>query len=66
MQNKELVYIIQGNYGNGWEDVSFYPCGIRRKKEKEQLESVKHDLKEYNLSGFGPHRVIKRYESIVE
>lgn len=35
MQNKELVYIIQGNYGNGWEDVSFYPCGIRRKKEKE-------------------------------
>lgn len=66
MQNKELVYIIQGNYGNGWEDVSCYSCGIRRKDEKEQLERVRHDLKEYNLSGYGPHRVIKRYENIVE
>ena len=65
MQNKELVYIIQVNCGNGWEDVSSYPCGIRRKNEKEQLERVRHDFKEYNFSGFGPYRVIKRYESIV-
>lgn len=28
---KELNKIIQGNYGYGWEDVSYYPLGYRQK-----------------------------------
>ena len=64
----ELVYYIQGNYalGYGWEDVSGYPLGYRQKNRKEQMESLRHDLKEYRASGCGIYRVIKRYERIEE
>ena len=30
---KELVKYIQGNFGCGWEDVSEYPMGYRRKSK---------------------------------
>lgn len=62
----ELVYYIQGNYGYGWEDVSAYPLGYRQKNYREQMELLRHDLKEYRLSGQGVYRVIKRYENIQE
>lgn len=66
MQVKELNVIIQGNYGYGWEDVSWYPLGIRQCNYNTQMNLMRHDLKEYSASGCGSYRVIKRYEPIEE
>lgn len=63
---KELNLIIQGNYGYGWEDVSYYPCGYRQINYSTQNQLMRHDLKEYRASGQGRYRVIKRYEPITE
>jgi hypothetical protein len=62
---KELNLIIQGNYGQGWEDVSYYPCGYRRKNYRQAYKECKHDLAEYRLMGYS-HRVIERYEELEE
>ena len=62
---KELNLIIQGNYGQGWEDVSYYPCGVRQVNFGSAYKECKHDLAEYNLMGY-PHRIIKRYEELEE
>ena len=64
--SNELNKIIQGNYGYGWEDVSFYPLGYRQKDYTEQTKLLRHDLKEYKLSRQGMYRVINRYEPIAE
>ena len=64
--SKELNKIIQGNYGYGWEDVSYYPLGYRQCNYGEQITLLKHDLKEYRASGQGIYRVIQRYEDIIE
>lgn len=51
-----LEYVIQGSYGFGWEDVSTYnPCDYEK-----PYQSAKADLKEYNASGTGSHRIITR------
>ena len=65
-QKKELNLIIQfnGGYGYGWEDVSFYPCGIRQSNYWMAWEEARKDLKEYVLSGGGDYRIIRRYELI--
>ena len=63
---KELNKIIQGNYGYGWDDVSYYPLGYRQCNYGEQIKLLKHDLKEYRASGQGIYRVIQRYEDIIE
>ena len=60
----ELNYIIQGNYGYGWEDVSYYPLGYRQCNYCSQMKLLRHDLYEYNRSGQGSYRIIKRYEPI--
>lgn len=62
---KELNFIIQGNYGQGWEDVSSYPCGFRRVNFRAAWETCKQDFKEYCLMGYA-HRIIKRYEPLME
>ena len=51
-------YAIQGNYGygHGWEDVSTYS----RPDYENPYKSARADLKEYNLSGTGAHRLITR------
>ena len=36
-----------------WEDVSEY-------RTAEEKKNVRHDLKEYRLSGYGQYRAIKR------
>ena len=52
-QNKySYIKVIQGNFGNGWEDVSEY--------DKQEFATVKNDLKEYRLSNTGGYRVINR------
>lgn len=49
-------YAIQGNYGYGWEDVSTYS----RPDYENPYRSALADLKEYNISGTGAHRLVKR------
>ena len=63
---KELNKIIQGNYGYGWEDVSYYPLGYRQCNYIEQMKLLRHDLKEYRASGHGIYRVIGRYEAMID
>ena len=60
---KELNFIIQGNYGQGWEDVSWYSCGHRQANYYNALKSCNADFKNYKQLGY-PHRIIKRYEAI--
>lgn len=63
----ELNFIIQGFYGYGWEDVSYYPCGKRQINFGEAWRSCKHDIKEYRFSEPSVQfRIIKRYEPIAE
>ena len=64
-QQKELNFIIQGNYGQGWEDVSWYPCGYRQVNFSKAWKACKHDVNEYRLMCY-PNRIIKRYELIEE
>lgn len=51
--------VIQQHYGQGWEDVSEYECNSSGNQTKENRELLKHDLKEYRLTGYAT-RVIKR------
>lgn len=64
LQEKQLCFVIQGNYGYGWEDLSTYPCGERQKDYKQAKEDCMKDLREYNISEGYHHRVIKRYEKM--
>lgn len=50
----KLVHVIQGNYGQGWEDLSEY------EDTAEGRKLMRHDLKEYVYSRTGPVRSIKR------
>lgn len=55
--NKYIYYwVIQGWYGYGWEDLSFYD-----QKERKRKDVVK-DLREYQLSDPSPKRIITRRE----
>lgn len=48
----EVILVIQGNYGYGWDDVSAYP--------ENQHAQARADLREYRASGQGSHRMIRR------
>jgi hypothetical protein len=51
-------YVIQGNFGYcGWEDMSQY-----NKKNREEVLTMRGDLKEYRASGQGIYRLITRRE----
>lgn len=59
-QNKyNYVQVIQQYYTGsyGWEDVSEYD----KPKTREERELIRHDLKEYRLTGY-PTRLINRRE----
>ena len=61
-KNKYNYYkVIQGNYGYGWDDESFYPCNSTGYMPKKDRQLLRHDLKEYRFSG-GSHRIIFRKE----
>lgn len=64
MNKKELVLYIQGHFGYGWEDMSGYPCGVNRCNYSQAVKNCREDLREYNASGHGSYRIIKRYENI--
>lgn len=65
MRKKMIEYerIIQGNFGQGWEDVAGYAA----RSDGNALDSalVASDLHEYRLSGVGAYRVISRRTRIV-
>lgn len=51
------LYVIQGNFGYGWEDESEYD------KKEYSRHDVQKDLKEYRLAcPQGSHRIIERRE----
>lgn len=50
------LWVIQGNYGYGWEDLSEY------NKAEDSYGLVIHDYKEYCFSDSYPKRIINRRE----
>lgn len=58
MRKNKYVYlwVIQGNYGYGWEDLSSY------NKKEYSWGDIKHDVKEYRINDTYPKRIIKRRE----
>lgn len=61
--------VIQCNTCQGWEDVSKHEtnsAGVSKEhvitKEGKKISIVKADLKEYNASNTGAHRLIYRKE----
>jgi hypothetical protein len=59
---KKYTYykIIQGNYGEGWNDEDFHECDSSY--NALDLKALKENLKEYKANGCGVYRVIKRKE----
>jgi N-glycosylase/DNA lyase len=54
MKNKySYRLVIQGNFGDYWEDM----CDYDKKTEKKDAYN---DIKEYRLSGQGSYRLISR------
>jgi hypothetical protein len=76
-KNKYIYYkVIQQNYGQGWEDNSFYVCNsmgittemsheviVHKTGRKSYLSLHAHDLREYKLTGY-PTRSVLRKELI--
>lgn len=57
-QNKyKYLKVIQGWFSGayGWEDCAEYDT-----KNPEEMKTIKHDIKEYRLSGQGSYKIIKR------
>lgn len=54
----EYVKVIQGNFGQYWEDVSEYT--------KEEFKNIKHDLKEYRYKSPYSYRLINRRNKVGE
>ena len=50
------LWVIQGNYGYGWEDLSAYD------KKESSYADVKHDIREYRIADSAPKRIIERRE----
>lgn len=62
-KNRKHTYwkVIQQHYGFGWEDVSHYEANSNGSTKDYQL--LKHDAKEYRLTGY-PTRIVFRREAI--
>ena len=73
----EYNKVIQQNYGQGFEDVSYYPCNSQgivlemsgkfkelRNGRKRELTLLEHDLAEYRYKSEYATRVIFRRELI--
>ena len=56
-QNKyNYLWVIQGYYGYGWEDLSEY------NKKEDSYSLVKHDFREYCIADSYPKRIVNRRE----
>lgn len=54
MNKYEYLYVVQGHYSYGWEDLT---CSEDRKEAND-------NLKDYRDNENSPHRMIKRREPI--
>ena len=50
----EIVHVVQGNYGHGWEDLT----------ASADYKEARDNLRDYRQNEPGPHRLIKRREKI--
>lgn len=50
----ELVHVVQGNYGHGWEDLT----------ASTDYREARDNLRDYRQNEPGPHRLIRRREKI--
>ena len=78
MNKYEYFKVIQQNYGQGWEDVSFYETKsnfinfdksgqtyVDKFGKERELSLINHDLREYRLTGYAT-RVIKRKVKLIQ
>lgn len=68
-QNKfSYNLVIQQNYGFGWEDNSEYTCNslgtpkefIKDENGVNKVSLYRHDLKEYNLTGYATRTILRK------
>lgn len=59
MKKYNYFKVIQQNYGQGWEDVSFYDANSNGSTKDYAL--LKHDVREYRTMNY-PTRIIFRKE----
>ena len=50
MKQQNYLYVVQGNYGYGWDDLT--TC--------ETLEEAQKDKRDYDLNENNPHRIVCR------
>ena len=51
---RKAVYVLQGNYGYGWDDLL----------EEETKAEAQEQKQTYDKEEKYPHRIIKRYEEV--
>lgn len=57
MANKYIyLYILQGHYALGWEDLSM------SLRTREGRREIRQDLKDYQVNEGGTYRIVKRRE----
>ena len=61
MNKYRYIKVIQQYYGYGWEDVSEYETDSAGYAPAEARALLKHDAREYRLTGY-PTRIIFRRE----
>lgn len=57
------IKVIQGNFGNGWEDLSEYDIPEDKEEAQKVEDIIQHDFSEYQISGYeASYRIKVRYE----
>ena len=57
------IKVIQGNFGNGWEDLSEYDIPENEEEAQKVEDIIQHDFSEYQNSGYqASYRIKVRYE----
>ena len=59
MMKRKSYYVIQTNYGYGWEDESSYEVGT-------DLKQIEKDAAEYRLMGASTRIITRKAEAIVK
>tara|TARA_R110000851_G_C12741644_1_gene530947 strand:+ start:73 stop:267 length:195 start_codon:yes stop_codon:yes gene_type:complete len=61
MTKYNYLYVLQGNYCYGWEDLTAID-----KKEEGAHKSIRQDKKDYQENERGSYRIVSRRELIQE
>lgn len=57
MRKFDYLYVLQGDYGHGWEDLT-----AEDKGEPGALRRIKASLREYRENEGGTYRIVSRRE----